>query len=132
MARKISSSTYGSSTPKITQEDLEADIAVMTIASFDEVEVDDAEAPNGKRKSPFLTFTETGEKVLWLNKTQIDSLITALGDDVDQWIGEAIPVQKHTAMYAGKKFPKVIVCPAEDWVEYLGKKNKRPAIRGKR
>lgn len=130
MARKINPDSYGSSTPKIRQEDLEEDVAVVTIASFDEAMVDDDDAPEGKRRSAYLTFAETGDKVLWLNKTQIVSLVEKLGDNVDNWIGEQVPIRKHTSTFGSKKYPKVIVCPAEEWDEYLGGRRKK--VGGKR
>lgn len=115
MARKVDSSRFGSSAPKLTPEDLEEDAAILTIESYEEAEVDDEDSEDGKRWSANLKFKETGEKVLWLNKGMIDSLIEQLGDDADQWTGQKIPVEKHVALFRGKKFPKVRVMLSEQW-----------------
>lgn len=118
--RTVDSSKYGKSRPKLTQDDLEADVAILTIASFDEIELDDDEQESGKRTSAVLTFQETGEKVLWLNKGQVDALVANLGNDADKWTGQRVPVEKVVASFGNKKFPKVsvVVDPAE-WDKYL-------------
>lgn len=120
MARKIKSDAYGSSRPKVTQDDIEdGDVAIFTIVEFDDQEVDDAEAESGKRMAAFLTFEETGDKRLWLNKTQIDTLIEKLGDDVEKWAGQRVPLEKVETTFRGQKYQKVAVCPADEWDEYL-------------
>jgi hypothetical protein len=115
MARKVDTSKFGSSAPKLTPDDLEEDVAILTIDKYDEAEVDDEESDTGKRLSANLTFKETGDKVLWLNKGMAETLVDQLGDDADKWEGQKIPVEKHTAMFKGKKFPKVRVMLAEEW-----------------
>lgn len=130
MARKIQSDVYGSSRPKITQDDIEdGDVGIFTIAEFDDQEVDDPETESGKRMAAFLTFEETGDKRLWLNKTQIDTLIERLGDDADKWAGQRIPLEKVTTTFKGQKYAKVAVCPAAEWDDYL--KPARNRKRGK-
>lgn len=115
MARKVDPSKFGSSAPKLTPEDLEEDVAFVTIEKYEEVMVDDDEAEGGKRQSATLRFKETGEKVIWLNKGMVETLVEQLGDDPDAWAGQKIPVEKHTATFGNKKFPKVRVVPSEDW-----------------
>lgn len=115
MARKVDASKFGSGAPKLLPEDLEEDAAILTIAEYDEAEVDDDDAEGGKRTAAYLTFEETGDKRIWLNKGQMESLIEQLGDDADKWIGQKVPVEKHDAKYRGQTFPKVRVMLAEDW-----------------
>lgn len=112
---KVNADDFGSSTPKITPDDLEGDFAILTVADYESVEVDDDEAEGGKRKSATLTFEETEDKVLWLNKGMIEDMISQYGDDSDDWKGKQVPVEKYVAKYRGKSFPKVRVMPTEEW-----------------
>lgn len=116
MATKVDVSKFGSSAPKLTPDDIE-DAAILTIAAYEEVEVDDSDAESGKRLSATLRFEETGDKVLWLNKGMIESLVEGLGDDADNWIGQQVPVEPYTASFGSKKFPKVRVMPHEEWAK---------------
>ena len=111
---KVDPSRYGSAAPKLTPDDIE-DAAILTVTAFDEVSVEDEEVEGGKRTSGNLTFEETGDKVLWLNKGMVETLVEQLGDDSDDWIGQKVPVEAYTATFKGKKFPKVRVMPSEEW-----------------
>lgn len=115
MANKVSAADYGSSAPKIEPDDLEDDAAILTVTTFETVMVDDEDAKDGKRKSATLKFEETGDKVLWLNKGMMETLIEQLGDDAEKWEGQKVPVEKHIATFGNKKFPKVRVMPSEEW-----------------
>lgn len=115
MANKVDPSKFGSSAPKITPEDLEEDAAILTIDVYESVSVDDENAEDGKRQSATLKFVETGDKVLWLNKGMVETLVEQLGDDADKWSGQKIPVERHVATFGNKKFPKVRVMPSEEW-----------------
>ncbi len=130
MARKVDSSKYGSSAPKLMPDDLEEDVAFLTIAKFEEVMVDDDEAEGGKRQSATLKFKETGDKVVWLNKGMVETLVEQLGDDADQWVGQKIPLERHVASFGSKKYPKVRVVPSEEWDKLFkaaGIRRSRPA-----
>lgn len=113
---KIDSSRFGSAAPKLTPDDIE-DAAILTIANFEEMDVPDDKSndPQAVRHSANLSFEETGEKVLWLNKGQIETLIEQLGDDTDKWIGMKIPVKATVATFRNQKFPKVVVMASEEW-----------------
>jgi hypothetical protein len=115
MAHKVDASKFGSSAPKLMPEDLEEDAAFLTIAKYEEVMVDDDEAEGGKRQSATLKFQETGDKVIWLNKGMVETLVEQLGDDAEKWAGQKIPVERHVATFGNKKFPKVRVMPSEEW-----------------
>ena len=115
MARKVDTSKFGSSAPKLTPDDLVEDVAILTVEQYDEAEGDDEDNPGQKRVAANLTFKETGDKVLWLNKGMAETLVEQLGDDADKWNGQKVPVEKHIAQYRGKKFPKVRVCLSEEW-----------------
>jgi hypothetical protein len=137
MGRKVDPSRYGSSAPKLTQEDLEEDAAILTVAEFDEAELEDDE---GKRVAAFVTFEETGERRLWLNKGMLETLVEQLGDDADKWIGQKVPVEKHTAMYNKREYPKVRVMQSEEWeqafkdagVKRAGQASARPSATKRR
>lgn len=112
---KINTQDFGTSTPKLEQDDLEGDAAILTVTAFEMVEVDDDEMEGGKRKTGTLTFEETGDKVLWLNKGMVETLVEQLGDESDEWVGAKVPVEKYTARYRGQKYAKVRVVPSEEW-----------------
>jgi hypothetical protein len=116
--RIVDPNAFGSSSDKITQEDLEQDVAILTVAQYDEMDVDDGDT-GGTRRAACLKFTETGEKVLWLNKTAIKTLVERLGNDPDAWTGQKVPVEKVTKQFRGQKFPKVDIVPMEEWDDYL-------------
>jgi hypothetical protein len=137
---KVDAGKYGSARPKILREDLQdGDFIVLTIANFDEATISDEE---GKRVTPYLEFQETGDKVLWLNKTQVGYLIEGMqSDDSDDWKGKKVPIEKVTNTYNGRKFDKVAIAAPERWEEYfdaagIGTAKKRKpraaAVRGKR
>lgn len=143
MSRKVDSNKFGSSAPKLEPDDLEEEAAILTIAKYEEVWVDDKNAPptpehpkGGKRLSATLQFTETGDKVLWLNKGMVESLVEQLGDDADKWMGQKIPVERHIARFGSEKFPKVRVMPSEDWEKAFKdagqRRSPRPAGVGKK
>lgn len=131
---RISADDFGSSTPKLTPDDLEADVAILTVADFETVDVDDDNAEGGKRKSATLTFEETDDRVLWLNKGMVEALIERLGDNTDKWKGQKVPVEKYTARFRGKSYPKVRVMMAEEWDDVLtpSRSKGKTAKRGKR
>lgn len=127
---RIDPNAFGSSTPKLVPDDLEGDYAILTVAEFQEVEVDDEDSETGKRLSATLRFEETDDKVIWLNRGQIESLIAQLGEDTDDWAGKQCPVEKHVAKFGRKEYPKVRVMPAEEWQRAFngaGTKRKHPA-----
>ena len=115
---------YGKSRPKIEWDDLEEQVAVLTIAGYEQGK-DDREDP--PRPFLLLTFKETGDSVLFLSKTQIEYLIKGLGtDEMDDWIGQQIPVERVRKQYGSEEYKKVWVSPPEDWAEYdVGKKRPR-------
>jgi hypothetical protein len=91
------------------------DAAVLTITAFTEETISDQE---GERVSPCLLFEETGDKVFWLNKTQCDYIVEALGDDSDDWVGQKIPLEATTTHYQGKAYKKLWVAAPERWSDY--------------
>jgi len=112
---KINLNDYGTSRPKLEQDDFEGDFTILTVATVEEVEVDDEEKEGGKRKSLVLTFNETGDKALWLNVTQLKHLVAQLSDDARKWLGQKIPVEKVKASFKGKTHDKVYVMDADGW-----------------
>jgi hypothetical protein len=133
---KVREERYGSKRPKLERDDLDGDVGVLTIAGFDEAKFED---DDGSRVTPFIWFEEMGDKVLFLNKTQVGYIIERLGDESDDWMGQRVPIEKHTATFNGKRHEKLWVSPPEKWDEYLGLKRgrgpakaKKPARRGKK
>jgi len=118
--RDVNPDAYGTQRPKVGPDDLEEDVAVLTITEYEEVEVDDPNTKSGKRMSGFLTFEETGvEKVVWLNKTSATALVEYYGKNPDKWIGEPCPVEKVKGEFEGKPYHKVSVVPKDAWHEYI-------------
>jgi len=137
MSNKVDASKFGSAAPKIMPDDLEEDAAILTITKYESVMVDDknvTEGPTpGKRQSATLKFEETGDKVLWLNKGMVETLIEQLGDDADKWVGQKIPVEKHIAKFGNDTFPKVRVVPSEEWdATFKAAGVRRPKVTGGR
>lgn len=112
---KVNLDRYGSRTPKLMPDDLDGgDFIVLTIAGFDEKTFDDEE---GKRVTPVLFFEETGEKVLFLNRTQVGYIVERYGDESDGWQGKHIPIEHHVSTFRGKQHEKLWVMPPERWDE---------------
>ena len=114
---KVREEQLGNSKPKLSVEDLGGgDFVCLQVASYEEVSVDGDE---GKRLVPVLTFQETGDKTLWLNKTQVGYLVTRLGDESDDWMGQYVPVEQVTKDFGGKRFAKLWIMAPEEWDEAL-------------
>ena len=126
---KVNIKDFGNKRPKLEQEHLEDDVAILTITEAEVLTVD--AGGDEERQSIVLAFKETGDYVLWPNATEIRTLIEKLGDDTDEWTGQRVPVEKVTRSYRGKKFDKVGVVDAAEWDQYLGKK-KVSAVKGKK
>lgn len=122
---KVNLKDYGTKREKIGIEDLEKDVAILTLATVDEVDVEDEEQESGIRRSMVLSFEEIPNKVLWPNRTQIAALVIKLGDDTDHWIGEKVPVEKARVPFKGKMFDKVRIVAAVEWEQYLKSSKKR-------
>jgi hypothetical protein len=130
---KVDPNAHGSARPKLTVDDLEEDVALLKIASYEEAEIDDTEAPDGKRMIAMLFFEETGDKAMYLNKTQLEYLIEGLdSDDSDDWAGHVIPVEKRSGSYRGRKYEKVHVCDPDEWEDYMEKPKKKKRAKAKR
>ncbi len=125
---KVDSSEFGSARPKIEWDDLEEDVAVVKLVGVERGEVDDADKPSGKRATLMLITEELGDKVLYLNKTQIDYLIAGLGsDDTDDWVGQQIPIERKRVPFGKESHKKVWVVHDSDWAEYMKPKRRAPA-----
>lgn len=110
---RVKKEKYGNAKPKIEQEDLQGgDAAVFTIEAVEEQKVTD---DGGERVSLTLITEELGEKLQWLNQTQIGYLLDKFGDDTDDWIGQKVPLVKTTSGYGGKTFKKVWVAAPAEW-----------------
>jgi hypothetical protein len=123
----VDPNAFGGGGPKLEQSDLEADVAVLTVAQYEEMDVDDSDT-GGTRRTACLRFTETGDRALWLNKTGVKTLGEKLGNDAGKWTGAKVPVEKVTRQFRGQRFAKVDIVPPEEWDEYL----KPPRKRGRR
>lgn len=128
---KASPDKLGTSRPKVMPDDLDddVDVALVTIAAFEEGEVDDNESASGKRYTAFLSFHELGEKVLYLNKTQMEYLIAGLGsDDTDDWADQQIPIERIKKQFGSKSFDKVWVVHNDEWGEHGLKTARRKRV----
>jgi hypothetical protein len=126
MGKKVDLSRYGSSSNKLTQDDLEENVAVVTLVKVEDVEFD---SDGEKKICPTFLFQETGDLRLWGNITMMKDLIARLGDDPSDWPGQKVVIEKHVAEFGGKRYPKVRIAPAEEWDQYLGSPRRR--VRGK-
>ena len=119
---KVNADKYGKSRPKVTVDDLEGGgVIVLVVASFGEETFSDEETGTSK-VTPYLTFEETGEKVHWLNKTQVRYLIDRMGEETDRWTGKPVPLERHTPEFKGKRqAEKLWVSPPESWDEIFRK-----------
>ncbi len=104
---------FSGSRPRLEQDDLEEDVAILTIATVEEVNV--KQDDGGERPSLVCTFDETEDKALWLNVTQIKALVQMLGNDEKKWPGCKVPVERHEAEFRGKTYHKVRVMLADEW-----------------
>lgn len=112
---KINLSDYSSGRPKLTPEDLDGDTAILTVESTESVTVGEESSPKDQQEKLLLLFEEFEDRPLWLNVTQIRTLVDRLGDDDENWKGEKVPVESHVALYRGQEYPKVRVVPTERW-----------------
>lgn len=100
---------------RITQDDLEEDMAILTVTRYEERKFKGAEGPETRAA---LYFEETGELALRLNKTQVGYLVERLGEESDAWVGEKVPIEKTQSefpMDSGKMHDVVWVCAPEQW-----------------
>lgn len=110
----------GTAAPKVEWDDLEEDVAVLTIASFEEGEIEDAEKEGGMRSTAFLTFEELGDKRIYLGVRQGEAIVHHYGNEPTAWIGRQVPVEKARRKFGNKTFDKVIVVEdPEEWSQYI-------------
>lgn len=114
---KVNPKELGTGKPKVEQTDFEGDYTIATIVSVGRDTIDDESRQGGKRPVMYLQFKEFGDKVVFLNVTQANSMVTQLGDDDDSWVNQQVPLEKYTGSFGSKKFAKVGVMAAEEWDE---------------
>lgn len=127
MGKQFDPDKLGKGAPKLLPEDLEGDTAILTVAEYDEQEVDDDEAPEGKRLAAWLLFEETGDKRLYLNKTMGTTLVERFGKSVDDWKGEKVPVESAKEKFGKNTFHKVRVVGNDEWDDVMG--SSKPAAK---
>ena len=115
---KINKGDFSGKRPKLEQDHLEDDVAILTVASVEVVTVPET-ATEAERKSVVLSFEETGELVFWPTNKEVGQLIDRLGDDTDSWVGRKVPIEKVTRTYMGKSFAKVGVVGDDEWDVYM-------------
>lgn len=115
---KINKGDFSGKRPKLEQDHLEDDVAILTVASAEVVTVPET-ATEAERKSVVLSFEETGELVFWPTNKEVGQLIDRLGDDTDSWVGRKVPIEKVTRTYMGKSFAKVGVVGDDEWDVYM-------------
>lgn len=110
---KINQQDFSKRRPKLTVDDLVGgDGMALVMAGVEEINVDD-EA--GKRKSLVLTFEESGEKVYYPNATSLGYILAAYGDESDDWVGQALPLLRHTGTFRGERYENLQVPPLDQW-----------------
>lgn len=119
MARRIRLGDYGISNPLKPEHIGKASHAVLTVMEVDErVPITDE---TGDRIGLVIRFEEFPDLGLWPNKTGLRYLCTKLGDDVDDWIGEKVPLQKVTSPNPRTHEPadNLWVCKPDEWEKHI-------------
>jgi len=125
MGRTVDPNKFSKARPKVEPDDIEdGDYTVATVAKYDEIA---QEFQGEHRITPALTFREFGDKVLWLNKTQMQYLVERLGNDADKWIGKRVPLVKVVKQFGDEKHHKVYVATPEEWDDLLAAAEPAPA-----
>ena len=81
-----------------------------------------------------LFFEESGDKAMYLNKTQMEYLIEGLeSNDSDDWAGKQVPVEVKRGKFRGTPYEKPYIVDPNEWDEYLKpKKQRRKSKKAKR
>ena len=120
---KVNAQDYSKQRPKLTPEMVKGAATVLHIQTVEHLELDqDGET----RPKIILIFEEFPEHAYWLNVTGIKNLIARLGDESDEWEGEAVPMEKVKTTNPQTKKPQDalwIVDPAQ-WEDYLSQYRK--------
>lgn len=135
---KINLNDYGSTRPKLDLSRITGQDAVLTIASVEQVNVEDKSKPNGVRPSIVLTFREFPDSkegandapAWWPNKTMLATIVENLGDNTDKWIDEPMPVTKGKVRNPQTGKIQDTIFAIEEWEE--GLKAASRAAKGKR
>ncbi len=127
---KVQTTDYGGpQAPAFTPELLSgADATVITVAECRSgVKVQD-------RLAYGIVSEEYPDHIWWANKTSLDRIIERLGDDDDEWIGEAIPLVKvrtQDPSRGGATVVKYWAAGEDDWDDIL-KESGRARTRARR
>lgn len=101
---------------------------VLTIATAEQIEIEDKEQPAGVRRPIVLSFKEfpghegkDDAPVWWVNKTMRKTLIARLGNDLDRWIGQRVPYTKGKSHNprTGETVDTLFAMNPEEWDEAL-------------
>lgn len=81
----------------------------------------------GDRMQSLLEFEEFPEFAYWLNKTGVDNLCEALGDESDEWIGQRVPLELVTTNnpQTGRTVKKYWVPSPDAWEEIFDEYDSR-------
>ena len=112
---KLNPNNYNPVRPKLTPEMLEGTAAILTITNAEEIDIIDPNRSGGFRKALAVNFEETGEATMWPNATMSQTLIQMLGEDTDEWIGKAVPVESRHVRWGGETHHKVCIIEAREW-----------------
>jgi hypothetical protein len=116
MSRRVTQKEFYKPREKLTGEDVtEGSVIVLTVTRVQQVSNDD------NRQSLVLEFEET-DKVWWPNPKSIGRIIESLGDDLDQWEGEQLPLVVSKGVFKGQPYNNLWAAPVELWKGYLGMK----------
>lgn len=133
---QVNQDDYGTARPKVLPEDFEGTYTVLMIASYEEGEVDDPEARSGKRHTGMVTFEETGDKVIYLNKTAVTALCHFYGDESDDWLGQPCPIEEIRGTFeqggVSTEYHKVRIMPQDKWAEYIDFPDEKPKSQKRR
>lgn len=113
---KVNVKNYGSDLPApMRYEDIDGDFVILTCSGVRDGEAE-VEGGRKKRNVLVLLFKEAGdERGLYLNVTQIKTLVERYGDESESWVGKPIPVERTVSEFDNKPFKKLAVAAASDW-----------------
>lgn len=115
MGRKVPDQAKTAGVPQLRPSDTGgADCVVVTIAS---VELQKSQYRDYEQ--PVLVFEEFADKGLRLGKRGTSRMVEKFGDDMDDWVGETIPLLKGREEVGSNSYVVYQIPPVEEWAALL-------------
>lgn len=95
-------------------KDLTSNFTVLTVKKYGTQK----NQGQGRKLSAVLVFNET-DKILYLNRKQLEYIVAKCGADTDKWVGQRIPVEKVKVEFDNAMHDKIYVMAPEAWDEAI-------------